>query len=141
MAWRPRGGSGRRGEDRREGVLAVAHAGVALCQQRHRDHAVPVEFAVRGEQVSGGVERLGRGRGGSRGQQYSECSHVRYAGDGSDLGKEGVVYEQRTGLCLETQHFPDSPNQPASAGGRDSTAESEHPGTRVLAERICDGVL
>jgi aldose 1-epimerase len=32
--------------------------------------------------------------------------------DGSDLGKEGVVYEQRTGLCLETQHFPDSPNQP-----------------------------
>jgi aldose 1-epimerase len=32
--------------------------------------------------------------------------------DGSDLGKDGVVYEQRTGLCLETQHFPDSPNQP-----------------------------
>ena len=32
--------------------------------------------------------------------------------DGSDLGKEGVVYEQRTGLCLETQHFPNSPNQP-----------------------------
>lgn len=32
--------------------------------------------------------------------------------DGSDIGKGGVVYEQRTGLCLETQHFPDSPNQP-----------------------------
>jgi aldose 1-epimerase len=32
--------------------------------------------------------------------------------DGSDLGKAGVVYEQRTGLCLETQHFPNSPNQP-----------------------------
>ena len=32
--------------------------------------------------------------------------------DGSDLGKDGVVYEQRTGLCLETQHFPNSPNQP-----------------------------
>ena len=32
--------------------------------------------------------------------------------DGSDLGKGGVVYEHRTGLCLETQHFPDSPNQP-----------------------------
>jgi aldose 1-epimerase len=32
--------------------------------------------------------------------------------DGSDLGKEGVVYEPRTGLCLETQHFPNSPNQP-----------------------------
>jgi aldose 1-epimerase len=32
--------------------------------------------------------------------------------DGSDLGKDGVVYERRTGLCLETQHFPDSPNRP-----------------------------
>jgi len=32
--------------------------------------------------------------------------------DGSDLGKDGVVYERRTGLCLETQHFPNSPNQP-----------------------------
>ena len=32
--------------------------------------------------------------------------------DGSDLGKDGVVYEKRSGLCLETQHFPNSPNQP-----------------------------
>ena len=30
--------------------------------------------------------------------------------DGTITGK-GVVYEQRWGLCLETQHFPDSPNQ------------------------------
>nr|WP_229321263.1 aldose epimerase family protein [Larkinella knui] len=27
-------------------------------------------------------------------------------------GKEGVVYKRRYGLCLETQHFPDSPNKP-----------------------------
>jgi aldose 1-epimerase len=26
---------------------------------------------------------------------------------------EGSVYDYRTGLCLETQHFPDSPNHPA----------------------------
>jgi aldose 1-epimerase len=26
---------------------------------------------------------------------------------------QGSVYAYRTGLCLETQHFPDSPNQPA----------------------------
>jgi aldose 1-epimerase len=26
---------------------------------------------------------------------------------------EGSVYNYRTGLCLETQHFPDSPNEPA----------------------------
>jgi len=33
--------------------------------------------------------------------------------NGADIGKGGKKYEYRTGLCLETQHFPDSPNQPA----------------------------
>lgn len=32
--------------------------------------------------------------------------------DGSFSGAHGK-YDLRTGLCLETQHFPDSPNQPA----------------------------
>jgi aldose 1-epimerase len=32
--------------------------------------------------------------------------------DGTIHGKGGAVYGQRSGLCLETQHFPDSPNQP-----------------------------
>lgn len=32
--------------------------------------------------------------------------------DGSVKGKGGHVYARRYGLCLETQHFPDSPNQP-----------------------------
>lgn len=32
--------------------------------------------------------------------------------DGSIIGKKGQVYAKRTGLCLETQHFPDSPNHP-----------------------------
>jgi aldose 1-epimerase len=32
--------------------------------------------------------------------------------DGSITGKGGCAYETRAGLCLETQHFPDSPNQP-----------------------------
>ena len=27
-------------------------------------------------------------------------------------GKDGKVYGHRSGLCLETQHFPDSPNKP-----------------------------
>jgi len=31
--------------------------------------------------------------------------------DGSITGKNGQVYKQRYGLCLETQHFPDSPNK------------------------------
>jgi aldose 1-epimerase len=33
--------------------------------------------------------------------------------DGSNKGKNNIVYNFRTGLCLETQHFPDSPNKPA----------------------------
>jgi aldose 1-epimerase len=32
--------------------------------------------------------------------------------DGSITGKNGTVYQFRHGLCLETQHYPDSPNQP-----------------------------
>lgn len=28
------------------------------------------------------------------------------------VGKAGTVYRKRGGFCLETQHFPDSPNQP-----------------------------
>ena len=39
-----------------------------------------------------------------------------YAGnflDGSFMGKKGIAYPMRSGFCFETQHFPDSPNQPA----------------------------
>ena len=32
--------------------------------------------------------------------------------DGTITGKGGHVYGRRSGFCLETQHFPDSPNQP-----------------------------
>jgi aldose 1-epimerase len=44
--------------------------------------------------------------------------------DGTIRGKAGALYENRSGLCLETQHFPDSPNHPhfpsteLKAGGR-----------------------
>ena len=31
---------------------------------------------------------------------------------GNDIGKQGICYEHRCAFCLETQHFPDSPNQP-----------------------------
>jgi aldose 1-epimerase len=33
--------------------------------------------------------------------------------DGTIKGKGGQTYAKRSGLCLETQHFPDSPNKPA----------------------------
>ncbi len=32
--------------------------------------------------------------------------------DGTVTGKHGHVYKRRFGFCLETQHFPDSPNHP-----------------------------
>lgn len=33
--------------------------------------------------------------------------------DGSEAGPGGRVYRRHAGFCLETQHFPDSPNRPA----------------------------
>jgi aldose 1-epimerase len=33
--------------------------------------------------------------------------------DGTLTGKNGIVYHKHHGFCLETQHFPDSPNQDA----------------------------
>lgn len=33
--------------------------------------------------------------------------------DGSVKGKGGKAYQRRYGFCLETQHYPDSPNKPA----------------------------
>jgi aldose 1-epimerase len=32
--------------------------------------------------------------------------------DGTCVGKSGRAYQRHGGLCLETQHFPDSPNRP-----------------------------
>jgi aldose 1-epimerase len=32
--------------------------------------------------------------------------------DGSSKGKNGIAYQYRTGLCLEAQAFPDTPNKP-----------------------------
>lgn len=31
--------------------------------------------------------------------------------DGTLTGKNGVVYQKRAGICLESQHFPDNPNK------------------------------
>jgi aldose 1-epimerase len=33
--------------------------------------------------------------------------------DGTLTGKGGKVYPQRAAYCLETQHYPDSPNKPS----------------------------
>jgi aldose 1-epimerase len=33
--------------------------------------------------------------------------------DGTNIGKGGTAYRHRAGFCLETQHYPDSPNHPS----------------------------
>lgn len=35
---------------------------------------------------------------------------------GGDRGKHGILYPHRGAFCLETQHYPDSPNQPEFPG-------------------------
>ena len=32
--------------------------------------------------------------------------------NGTVKGKNGIAYQKRTGLCLEAQCYPDSPNKP-----------------------------
>lgn len=50
--------------------------------------------------------------------------------DGKDTGKHGVVYPHRGALCLETQHYPDSPNHP------DFPSVVLNPGEKYLSECI-----
>lgn len=42
------------------------------------------------------------------GVQLYTGNHLR----GNEIGKSGVPYTKRTGICFETQHYPDSPNKP-----------------------------
>jgi len=51
--------------------------------------------------------------------------------DGTITGKAGKVYKKHYGFCLETQHFPDSPNKPDFPSvvlnpGRKYTTETVH---------------
>lgn len=62
------------------------------------------EFAVVTEPVSGRVMRA-----------YTDLPGVQfYAGNfiTEQTGKEGAAYGARSGMCLETQYFPDTPNKP-----------------------------
>ncbi len=42
------------------------------------------------------------------GVQFYTGNHLK----GAETGKSGVAYTKRSGFCLETQHYPDSPNRP-----------------------------
>ena len=42
------------------------------------------------------------------GMQFYSCSHL----DGTVSGKKGIKYGHSSALCLETQHYPDTPHHP-----------------------------
>ena len=93
-----------------------------------------------GQRIGGSDEQLKRGRGYDHNwvldndAKFAEAAEVYepttgrvqtvfsdqpgiqfYSGnflDGTVKGKQGKMYAHRSGLCLETQHFPDSPNHP-----------------------------
>lgn len=50
--------------------------------------------------------------------------------DGKDTGKHGVLYPHRGAFCLETQHYPDTPNHP------DFPSVVLNPGEKYLSECI-----
>jgi aldose 1-epimerase len=70
------------------------------------DHpAGELSFAARIEERNSG--RVMEVRTTEPGLQLYTANHL----DGSK-GKNGHAYAKRSGFCLETQHFPDSPNKP-----------------------------
>ncbi|NCB09756.1 MAG: galactose-1-epimerase, partial [Bacteroidia bacterium] len=76
------------------------------------DHSVVLNKAESGLNFAAKVTEPVSGR---TMEVYSNEPGVQFYGgnfvDGSDSGK-GKVFTHRSALCLETQHFPDSPNQP-----------------------------
>ncbi len=54
------------------------------------------------------------------GVQFYSANHL----NGNDKGKSGQHYSKRNAFCLETQHFPDSPNQ------------NQFPSTALLAGEV-----
>ena len=57
-----------------------------------------------------------------------------YAGNflGKDVGKGGVLYTKRSGICLETQYYPDAVNHPEWAQPFFKAGERYHSETRFI---------
>lgn len=77
-------------------------------------------WVLREEPVDGGLISaavLEDPKSGRRMEILTDQPGIQFYGgnflDGSVEGKGGVRYPKRSGLCLETQVFPDSPNQPS----------------------------
>ena len=57
-----------------------------------------------------------------------------YAGNflGADVGKNGVLYTKRSGICLETQYYPDAVNHPEWAQPIFKAGERYHSETKYI---------
>lgn len=57
-----------------------------------------------------------------------------YAGNflGADVGKNGVLYTKRSGICLETQYYPDAVNRPEWAQPIFKAGERYHSETKYI---------
>lgn len=60
------------------------------------------------------------------GIQFYSAIHL----DGTNIGKGGIAYQKYGALCLESQHFPDSPNHPSFP------TTTLHPGKPFTSETV-----
>lgn len=87
-------------------------------EQLERGRGYDHNFVLR--RASGELARVARVREPESGRTLevwtTEPGLQLYSGnflDGTVVGKGGTTYRHRWGFCLETQHFPDAPNQPS----------------------------
>lgn len=91
----------------------IDQADVQLARGKGYDHNFVLDRAAAGLQPAARLVHRPSGR--TLDVRTTEPGLQLYTGnflDGSHTGKGGVRYRHRSGLCLETQHFPDSPNRP-----------------------------
>ena len=65
----------------------------------------------------------------------TDCPGIQfYAGNflGKDVGKGGVLYTKRSGICLETQYYPDAVNHPEWAQPFFKAGEHYHSETKYI---------
>lgn len=56
--------------------------------------------------------------------------------NGKVKGKKGIAYPQRAAVCLETQHYPDSPNKPQLPSPLLKAGETYH--SRCIYKFSCE---
>lgn len=92
----------------------IASTDVQMTRGRGYDHNYVLNRSGDGLQLAASVYEPTTGR--TMEIRTTEPGIQLYTGnflDGSFTGKAGRAYPHRAGFCLETQHYPDSPNQPS----------------------------